>query len=148
MSDVAPLVRKFVLHSDAEAMQLYAFLKQRAELARRGKVFQVVVAEYAPMRRREQNAKMWVGILEPTAQQVRNPRLTAKGWHFVLKQMFLPETCAKGVDKWRYTEKDEPELAMSTGDLNEQEMELYLHEIAAYVSTDLGVRLPANPRDL
>lgn len=142
-------VRKFVLNGDAEAAQLYAYLKHwRAELAKRGEVLQVVVAKHRPTRRAQQNAKMWVGILEPTAAHVRKPRMKAKGWHFVLKCTFLPEICAGGQEKWRYREDGERELAMSTGHLNDEEMDTYLHEIAAYVATELGVLLPANPRDL
>jgi hypothetical protein len=37
---------------------------------------------------------------------------------------------------------------MSTGDLNEEEFEVYLLEVGSYATHDLGVRLPANPRDL
>lgn len=145
----APLVRRFVLHSDAEAWQLFEFLKQRGELKeKRGKVFQVVVSEHAPTRRLDQNAKMWVGYLQPTSQQVKSPRLSPKGWHWVFKEMFLPEVCASGVHKYKYLKNGDRELTMSTGDLNEDEFDVYVHEVGAYVSTELGVLLPANPRDL
>jgi hypothetical protein len=144
------LVRKFIIHSDAEAAQLYAFLRQRHELAKFGKVFQVVVAAYAPDRRADQNRKMWVAYLEPIANQARLNRhhAMAEDWHRIIKIMFLPEFCAKGIHKWTYKENGDRELTMSTGDLNEDEMELYLHEIGSYATNDLGVHLPANPRDL
>ena len=149
MTDDAPLIRRFVLRSDAEASQLWAFLRQRHELLeKRGKFFSVVVSEYSPTRRLAQNSKLWVGYLDPTAAQVRNPRMDAKGWHFVLKCMFLPDICASGIHKWKYLKNGDRELSMSTGDLNEDEFDVYLHEVGAYVSSELGVHLPQNPRDI
>ena len=148
--DDIPLVRKFVLFGDAEAQQLVALLRMRRELAERGKYFQVIVSQYAPDRRLDQNAKMWVGTLDPMEDQARmnGHKLPANSWHLIMKMMFLPETCAKGIDKWKYLPSGDRELTMSTGDLNEDEMDLYLHQIAAYAATELGVKLPANPRDL
>lgn len=145
----APLVRRFVLHGDAEARQLFEFLSQRKELMeKRGKVFQVVVSEYSPSRTLAQQARMWVAILKPTADQVRNPRLTDKGWNFVLKQMWLPEISASGVSKWKYLPNGDRELSMSTTDLTEDEMDAYLHTLEGYVVSEFSVMLPANPRDL
>lgn len=149
MTEGQPLVRRFVLHGDAEARLLFEFLSQRKELMeKRGKVFQVVVSEFSPTRRLAQNAKLWIGYLDPIAQQVRNPRLTDKGWHFALKCMFLPEISASGVSKWRYLKNGDRELAMSTGDLSEDEFDVYLHEIGAYATTELAVMLPVNPREI
>lgn len=148
MTDTEVLVRKFVLHSDAEARLLFEFLKQRKELMeRRGKVFQVVVSEFAPSRRLDQNAKMWKVYLGSASEQIRSPRMNSKGWAFVLKCMFLPELSASGVDKWKYLKNGDRELSMSTGDLNEDEFDVYLAHLEAYLVTEHGVRLPANPRD-
>lgn len=147
----APLVRRFVLHSDAEARQLFEFLKQRDELLRtRGKVLQVVVSEYATDRAAAQNARMWVGTLGPMEKQARmnGHHLPAKSWHILMKTIFLPETCAKGINKWKYLPTGDRELTMSTGDLNEDEHDLYMHEVNSYASTELGVQLPQNPRDV
>lgn len=151
MNDEADiLVRKFVLHSDAEASQLFALLRQRKELAAMGKVFQVVVSAHAPDRRADQNRKMWVAYLEPIAEQAvaNDHHMRAEDWHLILKVMWLPEVCASGIHKWTYKPSGDRELTMSTGDLNETEFEQYLHRIGSYATTCLGVRLPANPRDL
>lgn len=151
MNDEADiLVRKFVLHSDAEASQLFALLRQRKELAAMGKVFQVVVSAHAPDRRADQNRKMWVAYLEPISQQARLDGYwsTPESWNKLMKVMHLPEVCAKGIHKWLYKEDGERELTMSTGDLNDGEFEVYLKKVGSYANHELGVRLPANPRDL
>lgn len=153
MSEDEPLVRMFVLHDDIIARQLYEFLRQREELARFGQVLQVVVSKYCPSTKQQmvtRNRRMWKGYLEPIASQARlnDYRARAEDWHKILKAMWLPEVCAKGVDKWLYLENGDRVLTMSTGDLNEEEFAKYLHEIGAYASTDLGVRFPVNPRDV
>lgn len=150
MSEDEIICRKFVLHSDVEAGQLFALLRQRKELAAHGKVFQVVVSALAPSRRADQNRKMWVAYLEPIAEQARanDHHIRAEDWHLILKIMWLPDLCASGIHKWKYKDNGDRELTMSTGDLNEVEFEQYLHRIGSYATTCLGVRLPANPRDL
>lgn len=147
--DAAPLVRRFVLHGDAERQQLWAFLKQWPDLLKRGKVFSVVVAEYSPDRRLEQNARMWAGILTPMEKQARmnGHVLPAKSWHGLMKVMFLPELCAKGIVKWKYDEDGERTLTMSTGHLNEEEFDHYLMQLEEFATNELGVQLPPNPRD-
>lgn len=149
MSDEAPLVRRFVLTSDIAAAQLLEVLRMRKDMAKRGRFLQVVVSSYAPDRRVDQNKKYWKAYLEPIAQQVRLDGYwsTPESWHQVLKVLHLPEVCAKGITKWKY-EPDRRVLMMSTGDLNEEEFEVYLHTIGSYATHDLGVRLPANPRDI
>lgn len=149
MSDEATLARRFVLTSDIAAAQLLQVLRMRKDLGRRGRFLQVVVSTYAPDRRVDQNKKMWKAYLEPIAQQVRLDGYwsTPESWHQVLKVLHLPEVCAKGIVKWKY-EPDQRVLQMSTGDLNEEEFEVYLHTIGSYATQDLGVRLPANPRDI
>lgn len=150
VSEEAPLVRRFVLSSDAAATQLLEVLRQRKEMAAQGRFMQVVVSTYAPDRRSDQNRKMWKAYLEPIAQQVRldNYWSTPESWHQVMKVLHLPEICAKGINKWKYLPSGDRELQMSTGDLNEDEFEVYLHTIGSYATHDLGVRLPANPRDI
>jgi hypothetical protein len=143
-------VRRFVLDSDEACAQLWAILKQRHDISKFGQVLQVVVSKLAPTRRSDQNRKMWKAYLEPISQQARANKHTirAEDWHLVLKAMFLPEVCAKGIHKWTYKDNGDRDLTMSTGDLNEDEFEVYLHEVGSYATHDLGVRLPANPRDL
>lgn len=150
MTEHDPFVRRFVLDSDIACAQLWAVLKKRHEVAKYGQVLQVVVSKHAPSRRPEQNRRMWKGYLEPISQQARinGVMLRAEDWHRLMKVMHLPEVCAKGIHKWTYKDDGDRDLTMSTGDLNEEEFEAYLHTIGSYATHDLGVRLPANPNDL
>lgn len=150
MTEHDAFVRRFVLDSDEACAQLWAILKQRHDIAKFGQVLQVVVSKLAPSRRADQNRKMWAGYLEPVAEQARLNGYwsTPESWHEVMKVMHLPEVCAKGIHKWTYKDNGDRELTMSTGDLNEDEFEVYLHEIGSYATHNLGVLLPANPRDL
>lgn len=150
MTDGEFLVRKFVLNSDAACAQLWDLLKQRHEFARHGHVLQVVVAKHKPDRSIEQNKRMWKAYLEPIAQQARVNKcaMRAEDWHLIMKAMFLPEVCARGIHKWMYKDNGERDLTMSTGDLSKEEFDTYLNEIGSYATTDLGVMLPANPKDI
>lgn len=151
MSGGNALVRKFVFLTDDDVARFMAFMRaNRADMAKQGRFLQVVVSEYKASRSTEANAYMWAGILEPAAQQAWSggSRWKAEAWHELLKQLFLPETCAKGVDKWWILPNGDRRLVMSTSDLNVSEMTVYLDQCAAYVTTELGVLLPANPRDL
>mgnify|MGYP000193225342 CR=1 FL=1 len=144
------LVRKFVFYTDDDVLRFTAFMRaNRKPMAEQQRFLQAVVSEYKATRSNEQNAYMWAGLLEPTSEQAwaAGKRLSPEGWNLVLKIMFLPETCAKGVSKWFYAPDGERTLSMSTSDLNVDEMRLYLDSCAAYVNSDLGVQLPQNPRD-
>lgn len=145
------LARKFILATPADWQRFVAFMRATlAPLAEQERYLQVVVSEYKASRSNEQNAYMWVGVLAPVAEQcrVRGERFTDEVWNVHFKKLFLPETNAKGMDKWMYLPNGERELMMSTTDLNHAEMTEYLNQITAYAATELGVRLPANPRDL
>lgn len=150
MTEHDAFVRVFLLDSEQACAQLWAVLKRRHEIAQWGQVLQVVVSKRSPTRRADQNRKMWKAYLEPISQQARanGHAIRAEDWHMVLKAMFLPEVCAKGIHKWTYKDNGDRDLTMSTGDLNEDEFEVYLHEIGNYATHNLGVRLPANPKDL
>lgn len=146
-----PLFLRVVLQHRGLADQLWDVLRRWPEMARRGRPLQVVVSEYAPTRTEKQNEKMWTAYLKPIAAQAKLPdgsHTDEEGWHKIMKVMFLPEMCAKGIPKWKYQDSGERLLVMSTGDLNETEFEEYLHAMGSYATTDRGVRLPANPRDL
>jgi hypothetical protein len=145
------LVRKWVFKTRADWDRFYAFMGQNLKpMADQGRFLQCVVSEYKASRSAESNAYMWAGLLNPTADQawVSGRQYSADGWNLILKCMFLPEVNAKGMDKWFYLPDGERELVMSTSDLNVEEMKLYLNQCAEYVANDLGVHLPANPRDL
>lgn len=144
-------VRTFIFHTPEDWQQFVAFMREKlAPMAERERYMQAVVSEYRSTRTKEQNAFMWVAILEPMAQQaiVNGVRYKAEAWNELCKELFLPETCAKGVSKWEMLPNGGRRLVMSTTDLNDAEMTVYLHEIAAYAAVDQGVLLPANPRDI
>lgn len=144
------MVRTFVFETDEDVRRFMAFMKaNRQPMAEQKRYLQAVVSEYKASRSKEQNSYMWVGILQPTSEQgwTNGRRLSDAGWNLALKMMFLPETCAKGLDKWFYAPTGERTLEMSTSDLNVDEMRLYLDQIAEFVTTELGVMLPANPKD-
>lgn len=145
------LVRKFIFYAKPDWERFVAFMKGNLQpMAEQKRYLQAVVSEYKATRSNEQNAYMWVGILAPTSEQAwtGGRRLSDEGWNLTLKCLFLPEVNAKGMNKWLHLPDGSRQLMMSTSDLNEAEMALYLTQIAAYVATDLGVHLPANPRDL
>lgn len=145
------LVRKFILLTDIDVQRFMAFMgANRRPMAEQKRYLQVVVSEYKATRSNDQNSFMWKAILEPTEQQAWSggTRWKAEAWHELLKELYLPELCAKGVEKWWTLPNGERRLMMSTGDLNVAEMTLYLDQISAHVTTELGVLLPANPRDL
>jgi hypothetical protein len=147
----APLVRKFVFFTDADVERFMAFMRaNRKPMAEQKRFLQVTVAEYKSNRSNEQNAYMWAGILEPMEQQamIAGARFKADIWNELGKELFLPDVNAKGQEKWQYLPNGSRRLMMSTSDLNHEEMTLYLHALAAYAVDELGVLLPANPRDL
>ena len=143
------LVRTFILRDDADVKRFMAIMQaNRRPMAQQGRFLQVVVSEHKERRSDAQNAYMWAGILEPTAQQayVHGQRFTAEVWHEHLKQLYLPEKNARGMDKWQHMPNGTRRLAMGTQPLNRDEMALYLDQIAAHVADELGVLLPAPPR--
>ena len=145
------MVRKFVFITRADWLRFVAFMRDNlAPMAAQERYLQAVVSEYKASRSNEQNAYMWAGVLAPVAEQcwVRGERFVDEVWNVHFKKLFLPETNAKGMDKWMYLPNGERELMMSTTDLNHAEMTEYLNQITAYAATELGVKLPANPRDL
>lgn len=145
------LVRTFVLATDADVMRFMAFMKaNRKPMADQGRLLQVVVSEHKERRSDGQNAYMWAGILEPVAQQafIGGTRYKAEVWHEFFKELYLPETNSRGMDKWQYLPNGSRRLMMGTQHLNRDEMAEYLTKIAAHAANELGVQLPANPREL
>lgn len=144
-------VRTFVFETDDDVRRFMAFMKSnRQPMAEQKRYLQAVISEYKETRTSAQNRFMWKALLDPTSEQAlaHGRRLSPEGWNKVLKIMFLPDTCAKGIDKWFFAPDGEKTLEMSTSDLNVDEMRLYLDQCSAFVASELGVMLPANPRDL
>lgn len=148
-----PLVRRFIFKTENDWKLFKAFIRAHwAPLKAQGLWLQVVVSIYKSKRSVEQNSYMWGdGLLGTIAKQAlaNGQRLTPEGWNMVFKILFLPDLNAKGMDKWFIDPiTHEKTLSMSTSDLNEQEMNHYLTQVAEYATHDLGVRLPVNPKDL
>lgn len=145
------LVRKWIFKTRNDWDMFYAFMSQNLKpMADQGRFLQVVVSEYKASRSQESNAYMWAGLLAPIAQQawVGGRTYTQEVWHEHFKRQFLPETNARGMDKWEHLPNGERNLVMGTQHLNKDEMTLYLNQVAEYATHDLGVHLPANPKDL
>ena len=148
---MSQMVRKFVFFTPVDWQRFTAFCKANIKpMAEQERYLQAVVSEYKKSRSAESNSFMWVGLLDPMSEQAwqAGRRLSPEGWNLVMKILHLPDTCAKGVDKWLYTADGDRTLMMSTTDLNTAEMGLYLTKCSAYAASDLGVHLPVNPRDL
>lgn len=140
--------RIFILRDASIGRELVRFLKERAgPAANAGRPLQVLVSEHKPKRSNAANAFMWGGVLDQIARQAApgGRYFDAECWHEQMKRDFLPETTALGVQKWRYLPDGSRELAMSTSDLNTEEMTAYLHQVQAYAATELGVTFDAEP---
>ena len=140
------VLRTFILRRPEIAASLVDFLKKHAgPAATDGKPLQVVIARHSPKRKDAHNAFMWAAVLQPIAEQacVAGRYFSAEVWHEQMKRDFLPELCAKGVEKWRWLPDGSRELAMSTTDLNSEEMSLYLEKVQAHAATELGVEFDA-----
>lgn len=151
MSVDTTFVRRFLLRTGDDMRALWLCLKANAKAyADAGSALVVTIAVYKPNRSNEQNAYMWAGLLTPISEQVYlgGQRYDPEVWHEHFKRKYLPEVNAKGAQKWRYLPTGERMLAMGTSDLNRSEMQVYLEQIEAEAVTELGVLLPANPRDL
>lgn len=157
------LVRTFVFETDEDVQRFMIYMRaHRKPMLEQGRFLQAVVSEYKPSRSKAQNAFMWKALLEPISLQatVCGQRYVSAVWNEHCKELFLPEVNAKGMQKWFTVPPDprtarllqaapQPErrLAMSTSDLNTDEMAVYLDQVADYAVHELGVQLPANPRE-
>jgi hypothetical protein len=135
--------RLFVVRESQHLESLITCVRMNWEaFANAGQPLGCMVAPYKKKRSDEQNALMWVWLTQ-IAEQVwtGGKRYSPETWHEHLKRELLPETCAKGVDKWAWLPSGERVLAMSTTDLNVREFTEYLERLAAYAATELGATL-------
>ena len=150
MSKDQALVREFIFRERADWDRFVAFMGANlAPMAEAKRYLRAVVSEYKATRSTEANAYMWAGLLVPISEQamVAGQRYTAEVWSEFFKAQFLPEVTARGTEKWLYLPDGSRKLFGSTSHLNQSEMAQYLDRIAEYAVHDLGVHLPANPRD-
>ena len=100
---------------------------------------QVTIALHKRKRRNQQNRLMWAALNDISKQAwIDYRRFSAEVLHEHCKREFLPETCAKGVEKWGYLPSGERILIMSTTDLNTAEFADYMHQVFAF-GGELGV---------
>lgn len=137
-----PILAAFTLRGPADWRGLVDLVRQLAgPMASRGTPLRVMVAEKRASRRVELNALMWAGVLDQIARQAcpAGQWGSAEAWHELLKRECLPETCAKGVDKWQYHADDTRTLRMGTSDLDDDEFADYLLAIQGHAASEWGV---------
>lgn len=117
------------------------------------KPLQIVVDEYRPPRKPDQNALMWAGPLRDIAEQawLEGRKYSAEAWHELLKQELLPEEfdpvlCRDGYEKWTITPKGDRALIGTTTKLTVKGMASYLESVYAF-GASLGVSFHANPNE-
>lgn len=136
-------MRTFILRQPDDGQALIAYLKEHAgQMVAAGTPLQVTVAPYKATRSNEQNARFWVAVVTPIAEQVavNGTKFDAETWAHFLKEKLLPETCARGVDKWLMLPDGSRTLSMSTTHLNTEEFSEFMERCEAYAATELGVR--------
>ena len=137
-----PVLATFVLRSPADWRSLVELVRQHAgPMASRGTPLRVMVAEKRSSRRLELNSFMWAGVLDQIARQVcvQGTWFSAETFHEHLKREYLPERCARGVEKWVYHADDTRSLRMSTSDLDDDEFADYLLAIQGHAASEWGV---------
>lgn len=139
-------IKTFILHDDAAVHRMAEYLRaHRKAAAESGHPLRVTIAPFHPSASTPQKRAWWGFVLRPTSEQARvaGVQYTADTWAIFLKQQFLPEHCAKGVEKWRHLPDGSRELQMGFSDLSEQEADVFMLECRAYVQQELGVELPS-----
>lgn len=117
------------------------------------KPLQIVVDEYKPPRKADQNALMWAGPLRDIAEQawLEGRKYSAESWHELLKQELLPEEfdpvlCRDGYQKWTITPKGDRALVGTTTKLTVKGFAQYLEAVYAF-GASLGVNFHTNPKE-
>lgn len=117
------------------------------------KPLQLVVQEYQPPRKADQNALMWAGPLRDIAEQawLEGRKYSAESWHELLKQELLPEEfdpelCREGYQKWTITPRGDRALIGTTTKLTVKGFAQYLESLYAF-GASLGVQFHTNPKE-
>lgn len=115
---------------------------------------QLVISEYKPPRRLDQNALMWAGPLKDMEEQayLEQRRYSADVWHEYFKEQFLPEEfdpelCRAGYVKYKEAPDDKRMMVGSTTMLTKKGFSIYLEQIFAF-GANLGVQFSANPNEV
>jgi hypothetical protein len=106
---------------------------------------EILIRPYKAKRRNEANALYWVRLAEIADQAWFGGRqFDPDTLHEYFKIQFLPDECAKGIDKWTFLPFTEMRvLRMSTTDLSTSEFAEYLTQVEAF-GADLGVQFSAD----
>ena len=106
---------------------------------------EVLIRDFKKKRGNPANNLMWKR-LEEIANQcwIGGRKFDADTLHIYCKREYLPDVCAKGVEKWTILPNGDRELKMSTTDLNTSEFAKYTLQIEVW-GADLGVQFSADP---
>lgn len=117
------------------------------------KPLQLVVEEYRPPRKLDQNALMWAGPLRDLSEQAwfNERKYSAEVWHELLKQELLPEVfdpelCREGYEKWAIAPNGGRVLIGTTTKLTVKGFAQYLEALYAF-GANLGVHFSASPNE-
>lgn len=132
--------RTFILRDDRNATALYAFLKANwRAMADQDKPLAVEIREHKDKRSVEANKYYWQ-LLKFIAGNawINGKQYSKEAWAEHFKQSMIGyEELPSG-----------KQIGISTTTLNVAEFAEYLRNIEQYATTELGLEIPANPRDL
>lgn len=132
--------RTFILKEDRNATALYAFLKANwRAMAEQGKPLAVDVHEHKDKRSVEANKYYWA-LLRFIASNawLDGKRYSDEAWHEWAKREYVGLVDLPGGGT----------IGASTTALNVSEFAEYLRKVEQYATEELGLDLPANPKDL
>lgn len=151
--------RTFILRSQEIRDALIKFIDANFwDMAKTDAPMTVTCGEHKKTRTNDQNAAMWAGILQPLADQVwvHGRRYTPEIWHDYLKQKVIPEMIeeepesgdwVKDPNVWDYMPNGDRVFIGSTTKLTKSGMAQYMLRIEAFAVAEMGVKLPANPKE-
>lgn len=118
------------------------------------KPLQVVISDYKPPRKLDQNARLWAGPLKDLEEQawLDGKQFSAEVWHHYLKVQLLPEEfdpemCREDYKKWAIDPAGDRVLVGSTTQLTVKGFAEYMTAVDAFASS-LGVQLSASPKEM
>jgi len=153
--------RQFILRSLQNFESLVHFLEANwPQLSREETPIEVKCSIYQKSRTNDQLAVLWAGILQPMSDQawIGGRQYSAETWHEFMKKTHIPAIAADQTEPgthvkndskiWEYMPDGERQFCGSTAMLTKRGMAEYITRCEAYAVSELGVKLPANPRDL
>lgn len=113
-----------------------------------------LIREEQKRRGLDQQALMWVGPLADIALQCcpDGQQFRPETWHEMFKRKFLPEVydpeqCKEGYEKYVFDPSGERVLIGSTTDLTVKGFSIYLEQVFAF-GANMGVKFSANPNEV